>query len=74
MTAVLDDCAVDFAFASNLSGHLVSGAFSLTADSLRRKLPQDRTLTIVQPNDRYAHREYFKPIGKRMLDRARLRR
>jgi 2-polyprenyl-3-methyl-5-hydroxy-6-metoxy-1,4-benzoquinol methylase len=55
----LDDGAVDFAFASNLFEHLTKGDFSTVLAALRRKLSPNGTLTIVQPNYRYAYREYF---------------
>jgi hypothetical protein len=55
----LDDAAIDFAFASNLFEHLTQEDFSTVLDGLRRKLSAKGTLTIVQPNYRYAFREYF---------------
>jgi SAM-dependent methyltransferase len=55
----LDDGAVDFAFASNLFEHLTRDDFSAVLAALRRKLSAKGTLTIVQPNYRYAFREYF---------------
>jgi hypothetical protein len=55
----LDDGAVDFAFASNLFEHLTKDEFSTVLAALRRKLSAQGTLTIVQPNYRYAFREYF---------------
>lgn len=55
----LDDATVDFAFASNLFEHLTKEDFSTVLDALRRKLTARGTLTIVQPNYRYAFREYF---------------
>ena len=55
----LDDGAVDFAFASNLFEHLTQADFAATLATLRRKLSARGTLTIVQPNYRYAYREYF---------------
>jgi hypothetical protein len=55
----LDDGAVDFAFASNLFEHLTRDDFSIALSVLRRKLSAKGTLTIVQPNYRYAFREYF---------------
>lgn len=55
----LDDGAVDFAFASNLFEHLTKDDFSMVLAALRRKLSANGTLTIVQPNYRYAYREYF---------------
>ena len=55
----LDDGAVDFAFASNLFEHLTHDEFRMTLDALRPKLSRQGTLTILQPNYRYAYREYF---------------
>jgi len=55
----LDDGAVDFAFASNLFEHLTKDDFAAVLAALRRKLSEKGTLTIVQPNYRYAYREYF---------------
>jgi len=55
----LDDDAVDFAFASNLFEHLTKDDFSMVLAALRRKLSANGTLTIVQPNYKYAYREYF---------------
>jgi hypothetical protein len=55
----LDDGAVDFAFASNLFEHLTHDEFRVTLDALRPKLSTTGTLTILQPNYRYAYREYF---------------
>ena len=55
----LEDSAVDFAFASNLFEHLTKDDFSTVLAALRGKLSASGTLTIVQPNYRYAYREYF---------------
>ncbi len=55
----LEDGSVDFAFASNLFEHLTKDEFAAVLDNLRRKLSADGTLTIMQPNYRYAYREYF---------------
>lgn len=55
----LDDGAVDFAFASNLFEHLTHDEFKMALDALRPKLSTIGTLTILQPNYRYAYREYF---------------
>ena len=55
----LDDGTVDFAFASSLFEHLTKEDFSTVLAALRRKLSANGTLTIVQPNYRYAFREYF---------------
>lgn len=53
------DGSVDFAFASNLFEHLNQEAFARVLDQLRRKLSARGTLNILQPNYRYAFREYF---------------
>ena len=55
----LDDATVDFAFASNLFEHLTKEDFVTVLTTLRGKLSSRGTLTIVQPNYRYAFREYF---------------
>jgi ubiquinone/menaquinone biosynthesis C-methylase UbiE len=55
----LDDGSVDFAFASNLFEHLTQADLATVLAQLRRKLTPRGTLTIVQPNYRYAFREYF---------------
>ena len=55
----LPDDEVDFAFASNLFEHLLQAEFSQVLDNLRSKLSLRGTLTILQPNYRYAYREYF---------------
>ena len=55
----LDDGAVDFAFASNLFEHLAKEDFATALAALRHKLSPRGTLTILQPNWRYAIREYF---------------
>lgn len=55
----IENGVVDFAFASNLFEHLPQSAFAETLDQLARKLSRGGTLTILQPNYRYAYREYF---------------
>lgn len=55
----LVDGTVDFAFASNLFEHLSQDDFGIVLDRLRSKLSSRGTLTILQPNYRYAYREYF---------------
>ena len=55
----LDDKSVDFAFASNLFEHLTKDCFGIVLDQLRRKLNSDGVLAILQPNFRYAYKEYF---------------
>ena len=56
---VLPDDTVDFGFASNLFEHLTQAQFARVLDGLRHKLSSRGTLTILQPNYRYAYREYF---------------
>lgn len=53
------DATVDFAFASNLFEHLPQDVFVATLSEIRRTLGASGTLTILQPNYRYAYREYF---------------
>ena len=55
----LDDGSVDFAFASNLFEHLTQAEFAAVLNQLRSKLSREGVLTILQPNYRYAYREYF---------------
>jgi SAM-dependent methyltransferase len=55
----LADGAVDFAFASNLFEHIPQAAFAQVLDALQSKLSARGTLNILQPNYRYASREYF---------------
>ena len=51
--------SVDFAFASNLFEHLTQPDFAAALAGLRRVLAATGQLCIVQPNYRYAYREYF---------------
>ena len=53
------DGSVDYAFASNLFEHITQEEFASTLAGLRNKLSADGSLTILQPNYRYAYREYF---------------
>ncbi len=55
----LPDGSVDFAFASNLFEHIPQTEFARVLDTLRGKLSARGTLNILQPNYRYAYREYF---------------
>jgi len=57
--SMIEDGAVDFAFASNLFEHLTQSQLGLALRELSRKLAPLGTLTILQPNYRYAFREYF---------------
>lgn len=50
---------VDFAFASNLFEHLPQPALIEVLGEIARTLSARGTLTLLQPNYRYAYREYF---------------
>jgi SAM-dependent methyltransferase len=51
--------SVDFVFASNLFEHLTQSDFASVLEQLREKLKPGGTLNILQPNYRFAYREYF---------------
>lgn len=53
------DGSVDFAFASNLFEHISQANFAGVLAALHQKLAPGGTLNIIQPNYRYAFREYF---------------
>lgn len=55
----LNDNSVDFVFASNLFEHVSQEEFASVLKQLRRKLRPEGTITLLQPNYRYAFREYF---------------
>jgi SAM-dependent methyltransferase len=55
----IEDRSIDYAFASNLFEHLTQEEFAEVLIALRSKLSANGTLTILQPNYRYAYREYF---------------
>ena len=55
----LDDRSIDFAFASNLFEHVSQDAFASVLNQLRQKLKPSGTITLLQPNYRYAFRDYF---------------
>jgi len=55
----LADSSVDFVFASNLFEHVTQQDFAAVLKQLRRKLTPKGTLTFLQPNYRYAFRDYF---------------
>jgi SAM-dependent methyltransferase len=57
--AFLDDHAVNLVFASNLVEHLTKEDFGRMLDQLRYKLAIGGRLALLQPNYRYAFREYF---------------
>ncbi|WP_324808450.1 methyltransferase domain-containing protein [Sphingomonas sp. LY29] len=58
LSAVADD-SVDFAFASNLIEHIPQTEFAKVLEQLSVKLTKRGTLTLIQPNYRFAYREYF---------------
>jgi SAM-dependent methyltransferase len=53
------DAAIDFAFASNLFEHLTQDELAQVLAGLRRKLRAGGTLNVLQPNYRFAYREYY---------------
>ena len=55
----VDDDSIDFVFASNLFEHITQDEFASVLKQLRQKLKSGGTLTLLQPNYRYAFREYF---------------
>ena len=55
----LPDRSVDFVFASNLFEHMTQDDFAKVLEQIRAKLKRGGTLNILQPNYRFAHREYF---------------
>jgi SAM-dependent methyltransferase len=57
--SMIEDGTVDFAFASNIFEHLTQRQLASTLFALSKKLAPTGTLTILQPNYRYAFREYF---------------
>ena len=57
--SAIEDASVDFAFASNLFEHLTQDQLAVTLEQLRHKIERSGTLNILQPNYRFAYREYF---------------
>jgi len=55
----IDDGCVDFVFASNLVEHLSQDGFARMLEQVRKKLKPGGTLNLLQPNYRFAYREYF---------------
>lgn len=51
--------SVDFALASNLVEHLTQAEFAKLLGQLKEKLRPGGTLNLLQPNYRFAYREYF---------------
>jgi SAM-dependent methyltransferase len=65
--AFVADGSVDFAFASNLFEHLTQDDLVRVLEQLRSKLKRGGTLNIVQPNYRFAYREYFDDYTHRSI-------
>jgi cyclopropane fatty-acyl-phospholipid synthase-like methyltransferase len=57
--SAIADKSVDFAFASNLVEHLPQEVFAGLLATLKQKLVRGGQLTLIQPNYRYAYKEYF---------------
>ena len=57
--SLIPDQSVDFVFASNLFEHLTQREFETVLKELQNKLKPGGTLNILQPNYRFAYREYF---------------
>jgi SAM-dependent methyltransferase len=55
----IPDGSVDFVFASNVFEHLTQQDFASALAQIRIKLKTTGTLNILQPNYRFAYREYF---------------
>ena len=55
----VEDGTVDFALASNVFEHLTRGELAIVLEQIRKKLKASGTLTILQPNYRFAYQEYF---------------
>jgi hypothetical protein len=55
----LEHGSVDFAFASNLFEHLTKECLATVLAQLSEKLTSDGKLAMLQPNYRYASKEYF---------------
>ena len=55
----IEPASVDFAFASNLTEHLTKEEFAQLLQQVRQKLKPGGTLNLLQPNYRFAYREYF---------------
>jgi SAM-dependent methyltransferase len=53
------DRSVDYVFASNLFEHLTQKEFTEVLEQVSTKLKAGGTLNILQPNYRFAYREYF---------------
>lgn len=63
----LADNSVDLAFASNVFEHVSQEDFAAVLEQLGRKLRPGGTITLLQPNYRYAFREYFDDYTHRTI-------
>jgi len=57
--SLLEDGAIDFAFASNLFEHVTQSDFAAVLATLRAKLSPRCSINLLQPNYRYCASEYF---------------
>lgn len=57
--SAVDTDSVDFAFASNLFEHLTQQELLVVLEQVARVLRPDGRLSMMQPNYRYAYREYW---------------
>jgi cyclopropane fatty-acyl-phospholipid synthase-like methyltransferase len=55
----LADNSIDYAFASNLFEHITQDQLTTVLAALRKKLSPRGSITMIQPNYRYAASEYF---------------
>ncbi|MBI2685003.1 MAG: class I SAM-dependent methyltransferase [Acidobacteria bacterium] len=55
----IEDHSLDFVFASNLFEHVSQEDFASVLAQLRQKLRPGGTFSVLQPNYRFAYREYF---------------
>lgn len=55
----LEDNSVDFVLASNLFEHVPQESFASVLNQLKAKLRSGGTINLLQPNYRFAFREYF---------------
>ncbi len=63
----LEDDSIDMVFASNLFEHLSRDEMFLTLNLLRVKMKTSAMLVIIQPNYRYAYKEYFDDFTHRTI-------
>ncbi|MBC7843113.1 MAG: class I SAM-dependent methyltransferase [Gemmatimonadaceae bacterium] len=57
--SAIEDGSIDFVLASNLFEHISQSELATVLAQLRRKLSSRGSLTIIQPNYRYASTRYF---------------